>query len=126
MQIDGALGTDVANRSRSQPVVPPADRGRLSCLDPSRQNIMATHRAHAIQISTNPSLAPRRLVSFGGLTRSVPDGGEQPRIEAGLGIEGGEDRFPLAYSHAVLGPDHPTVFAGPKNTSFATSHLVPR
>src|ERR1035437_7321932 len=86
---------------------------------------MATHRAHAIQISTNQSLAPRRLVSFGGLTRSVPDGGEQPRIEAGLGIEVGEDRFPLAYSHAVLGPDHPTVIAGPQSTSFATSHLAP-
>src|SRR5664280_618510 len=40
--------------------------------------------------------------------------GSSLEIEAGLGIEVGEDRFPLAYSHAVLGPDHPTVLAGPK------------
>jgi len=40
--------------------------------------------------------------------------GSSLEIEAGLGIEVGEDRIPLAYSHAVLGPDHPTIFAGPK------------
>jgi len=40
--------------------------------------------------------------------------GSSLEMQAGLGIEVREDRIPLAYSHAVLGPDHPTIFAGPK------------
>jgi hypothetical protein len=48
--------------------------------------------------------------------------GNSLEIEAGLGIEVGEDRFPLEYSHAVLGPDHPTVLPAPKHL-VATSHL---
>src|SRR5674476_639509 len=80
-----------------------------------RQEPSATHRSSAVS---------RRLAGrwgrLGGWCLSAaclvqfPMVGNSLEIEAGLGIEVGEDRSPLAYSHAVLGPDHPTVFVGPK------------
>jgi transcriptional regulator with XRE-family HTH domain len=73
-----------------------------------------THHVRPSGLTYASAGHPRRLVSFGGLTRSVPDGGEQPRNRGRIGHRSGGRSLSLAYSHAVLGPDHPTVFAGPK------------
>ena len=63
-------------------------------------------------------------MSFGGLTRSVPDGGEQPRNGGGIGHRSGGRPLSFDIFTRGFGAGSPHHFCRPQNTSFATSHLA--
>src|SRR5664280_2674380 len=66
---------------------------------------------------------PRRLVSFGGLTRSVPDGGEQPRNRGRIGHRSGGRSLSFGIFTRGFGAGKNGGVIRPQNTAFATSHL---
>ena len=65
-------------------------------------------------------------MSFGGLTRSVPDGGEQPRNRGRIGHRSGGRSLSFGIFTRGFGAGSPHRFCRPQNTSFATSHLALR
>ena len=91
-------------------------------------NCVAPRRRSSSPIATNTQLKRSRLPAWCSLcqepwTRSVPDGGEQPRNRGRIGHRSGGRSLSFGIFTRCFGAGSPHRFCRPQNTSFATSHL---